>query len=144
MNSNYWLNLVAGNVWKADTSTPLPEKFYLGVSSKHPNKDGTGVEEPSGGGYARIELTGLKKGVEDGTVTNSAELRLPQSLSDWGVMTDWVIFDAQTEGHFLTADYFRNEADEPITRTLESGTTLVIRADTVKLWFKDDEIVPGG
>ena len=46
MNTNYFLNCVAGNVLGTKTSPTLPTEYYLGLSTTAPSADGTGATEP--------------------------------------------------------------------------------------------------
>lgn len=146
MNTNYWLNAIAGNVYRVSSASPLPEKFYLGLSTTHPDAEGGNVNEPKGGGYKRVELTDITMGTT-GRVTNSADIRFPESTDDQGVVTDWLLWDAEENGNLLEFDYFRKGGEgqdkyDQVTRTIEAGTVLVIRAGSVDLWFKDDTIPP--
>lgn len=146
MNTNYWLDAIAGNIYGVADTDPLPKKFYLGLSTTHPTAEGGNVSEPQGGGYKRVEVTGITKG-ETGHVTNAADIRFDESTDNQGVITDWLLYDAESEGHLLEFDYFRKGGEgpdkvDPVTRTIEAGTVLVIRAGSIDLWFKDDPIPP--
>lgn len=58
MNTTYFLNCVAGNVFNTKTSPALPTEYYLGLSTTAPAVGGTGATEPSSSaGYARVKLT---------------------------------------------------------------------------------------
>ncbi len=137
MNTTYWLDAISKNLFKVAGAPALPTKFYLGVCSTSPNKSGSNATEPAGGAYARMEVTGFTAG-ETGVVSNSAEIRFPKSTANWGTMTNWLLFDADTGGHLLCYDQFRKEDGSAITRTVEEGTVLVIDAGSLKLWVKDD------
>lgn len=146
MNTKYWLNAIAQNIYKIGGASALPTKFYLGLSTTHPNADGGNVNEPKGNGYKRVELTGLVVG-ETGHATNSTDIRFPESTGDQGVMTDWLLYDAEENGHLLEFDSFRKGGSggdkyTAVKRTIETGTILVIRARSIDLWFKDDTIPP--
>ena len=71
MNTTYFLNLVAGNVFGTKKTPAIPSNYYLGLSRTEPNVSGGNVSEPAAsGGYARIKLTNLSQ-PSNGVVTNS-------------------------------------------------------------------------
>lgn len=82
-----------------------PAAVYLGLSSTTPTKAGATVNEPSGGGYARIEVTSTAMNAAGGsTASNNTELAWAQATADWvgGVnLTDLVIYDAVSGGNFI-------------------------------------------
>lgn len=127
MNTTYFLNLVAGNVMGAQTDPAIPGKYYLALSQEAPSLDGTGVVEPdSEAGYARIEMTNLSAPV-DGVITNNSELAFNESTGDWGVLTHYGIFDAETGGNLLMYEALTQ------SRTVETGTVMVVRPGYLKL-----------
>ena len=70
MNTTYFLNCAAGNIFNTKTSPALPKTYYIGLSTSAPAINGTGVNEPStDAGYARVKLSSLG-GPVDGVVTN--------------------------------------------------------------------------
>ena len=143
MNTTYFLNCLAGNVFKSKTDDALPQSFYLGLSRGHPDKSGNGVQEPSGGGYARVEITGFTE-PDEGVVSNSTDIEFAESTEDWGVITDYVIYDAQTQGHLLMFDNLRDsKTKEPVTRTVEADTVMRVKTGSLQLWFKDDDLASG-
>lgn len=100
MNTTYFLDAIMGNVFQSKTSPALPESYYIGLSSTAPAVDGTGVTEPAGGAYARVELTGLTQ-PDNGEIENGATVTFAESTADWGTMTHYVVFDAATGGNLL-------------------------------------------
>lgn len=100
MTTTYFLNCVMGNVFGTQTEPPLPSAYYIGLSSTEPAADGTGVTEPTGGGYARVQLTSLS--VPDaGAIENTASVEFEESTDDWGTMTHYVVYDAPEGGNLL-------------------------------------------
>lgn len=126
MNTKHFLNTIAGNVMNTQTSPILPTKYYLGLSSTAPAVDGTNVTEPAGGGYARIQLTGLSAPT-DGVVKNTTSLQFPESTSTWGTVTHYAIYDAATEGNLLMFGTL-NKA-----RTVDSEVAMIIKPNTLTL-----------
>lgn len=47
MNTTYFLNCVAGNLFHTKESPTIPAQYYIGLSSSTPAIDGSGVNEPS-------------------------------------------------------------------------------------------------
>lgn len=126
MNTTYFLNLVAGNVFGTQKNPAIPEKMYLGLSKSAPDGEGN-VEEPGvGTGYARVELTGLSAPT-NGVVTNTNSIEFNESTADWGTMTHFVIFDSDNGGHLLM--YGRLSA----TRNVERATIMTIKAGSLNL-----------
>ena len=83
--------------------------LYLGLSTPHPNEDGTGVTEPSTtDGYSRVLLgtTGASatykmSAPEDGVSSNTAAILFPRAKASWGTITDAVFFTSETGGTFI-------------------------------------------
>lgn len=127
MNTTYFLNLVAGNVFGSKKSPAIPEKYYLGLSSTAPSLDGSSVTEPSdGAGYARVELTSLSTPVE-GVVTNSSAIDFAESTAEWGTMTHFVIYDAPSEGNLLMY------GELSASRRVEAATIMTIKIGSLNL-----------
>lgn len=100
MTTQYFLNVVAGNVYGTETGIALPTQYFIGLSTTAPTVTGTNVSEPSGAGYSRVELTTLGK-PSGGVVTNTASVDFPESTASWGTVTYFVIYDALTGGNLL-------------------------------------------
>lgn len=126
MNTTYFLSLAAGNIFGSKTDPAIPTAYYVGLSSTAPNGDGSNVNEPNGGGYARVKLAGLSE-PENGVIHNLNDINMEESTADWGIMTYYVIFDAVTGGNLLMYDVL-NPA-----RTIEEGTVMTITAGSLKL-----------
>jgi len=78
---------------------------WIGLSSTTPTKSGSNVTEPSGGGYARIQLLASEMNAASGSATeNNADQTFPQATADWvsgADLTNMVMYDASTAGNFL-------------------------------------------
>lgn len=134
MNTTYFLNTVAGNLFLSDTSTPLPDAYYLGLSTTAPSADGTGVTEPSSSaGYRRVEITDLSAPVS-GVVTSTIDIEFPESLDDWGTISHYAVFDSETNGNLLIYGSLQR------ARSMDEGSILTIRAgDLTFSVFNEDE-----
>lgn len=127
MNTNYFLNLVAGNVFRTKTSPGIPSNYYIGLSTTTPNASGGNVTEPgSGKGYARVQLTSLST-PSNGVITNTADVNWAESTANWGTITHYVIFDALTGGNVLCYGSLST------SRTVEASTIMSIRANGITI-----------
>ena len=58
MNTTYFLNCGAGNLFHTTENPAIPAQYYIGLSSTTPAVDGSGVKEPSSdAGYNRLLLS---------------------------------------------------------------------------------------
>lgn len=129
MNTTYFLNCVAGNLFKTRENPALPAEYYIGLSSTAPNMDGTNVGEPStSSGYARIKLDCLSEPT-DGVVTNTLAINFDESTVSWGTITHFVIYDTGTAGSGNLLMY--GELSTP--RTVEAATIMTIKDGYLKL-----------
>lgn len=126
MNTNYFLDCVAGGVFQSPSAS-LPNEFYIGLSTTTPSADGTGVTEPSSSaGYKRIKLLSISEPA-GGVVSNSSSITFDESTASWGVVTHFVIFDALSGGNLLIF----GELSSP--RTVEADTIMAIKEGYLKL-----------
>lgn len=126
MNTKYFLNLVAKNAYAISGAAALPTKIYLGLSSTAPNAEGNNVTEPNGGGYKRIEITGLKE-PENGVTKNQNILTFPRTSASWGNVSHYVVYDAQLGGHLLQY----GELEE--ATTIVKNASLIFEPNTITL-----------
>ena len=82
-----------------------PTAVYAGLSSTTPTKSGSNVTEPSGGAYARIQITsGNFDTAASSATTTNAEKSFATATADWvsgSDLTHLVLYDAVTAGNFL-------------------------------------------
>lgn len=129
MNTTYFLNLVSGNVFQSQTSPAIPTEYYIGLSTTTPNINGSNVNEPPASAfYQRIKLTSLSAPTA-GVVTNTADISWPESTSDWGVVTSYVIYDSATVG----AGNLLMFGDLTTPRSVEKDTIMTIKTAYLKL-----------
>lgn len=110
MITTYFMNLLANYTLGGRRETDLPEGLYLGLSSTAPNLSGGNVREPaisSATGYARTQLPQMSEAV-NGKVVNEGMISMPESVTSWGTMTHWVIYDAASGGNLLMYGQFAN------------------------------------
>lgn len=132
MNTTYFLNCVAGNVFGSKKTSALPTEYYVGLSQSAPNMDGSGVMEPQASAmYARVKATLSEP--TGGVVTNSGNISFQESTGAWGTLTHFAIYDAPTDGNLL----IYGELSSP--RVVEANTIMTIKAGDLKLSVQNPE-----
>lgn len=78
---------------------------YVALSSSAPQLNGTGVTEPSAGGYARVTTSAATwASAGAGTTSNAAAITFPTATADWAAgsnLTYGVLYDAAAAGNVL-------------------------------------------
>lgn len=83
---------------------------YIALSTADPTDDGTGLAEPSGGGYARVAYANGTGAWTDASaagvtkLTNASDIVFPTATADWSGganMTHFAIMDAASGGNIL-------------------------------------------
>lgn len=98
--SNYaeekFLELIVG---KNAFSKPT---VYVALSTADPTDDGSGLAEPSGNGYARVETSGddWNESV-NGSISNAENIVFPEPTGPWETITHFALFDAPENGNML-------------------------------------------
>ena len=98
INKNAILDLLFGA-----TAFSVPATHYLALSTTQPTDAGSNVNEPSGGGYARIAVVndGTKwVAASGGEKSNSNDIVFATASSLWGTIGWWAIYDAISSGNF--------------------------------------------
>jgi len=130
MNSTYWLNTIMGTMYTNNETA-----FYVGLSSTLPEADGTGISEPTGGNYSRVEITAFSNPI-NGVVKNTTSLEFPRSTAVWfpsdSKASYWVLFDGSSASANLLSSGALDEA-----KTIESNTTITIAAETLSVTLTD-------
>lgn len=127
MNTTHFLNRVAGNLFRTETSPAIPTEYYIGLSTTEPTMSGANVSEPSASaGYGRVLLESLSAPV-NGVVTNTANINFEESTASWGTVTHFVIYDAEIDGNLLMYGALSTP------RVVEAATVMTIRQDYLRL-----------
>lgn len=84
------------------TSFSAPAEYYVALSTTQPTDSGANVNEPSGGGYARLGI--LNNGTNwvaasAGEKANAGDLSFPTASSLWGTIGWWCLYDAVSGGN---------------------------------------------
>ena len=94
MNTTYWIDRIMKLAYRTGTND-----VYVGLSSSAPNPDGTGVTEPSGGGYSRAHLLYFSE-PSNGEVHNTEPVIFPPSVAQWfsdeTPATHWCLFNGKS------------------------------------------------
>lgn len=98
--ANHHLDVVYGG------APPIPT-FYVAALYTSPVYLSTGstLDEPSGGGYARVEVANDDTGwthAADGMKSNMADVLFPVATENWGTIRFWAICTAATGGEIVT------------------------------------------
>ena len=74
--------------------------IYIGLSLDAPNRDGTGVREPStNAGYKRMRLQSSQMSEpQNGVTTNVETIYFAEATAQWGVCTYFCLFGGGTVG----------------------------------------------
>ena len=127
MNTTHFLNRVAGNLFRTETSPAIPTEYYIGLSTTEPTMNGTNVSEPSAStGYSRVLLDNLSAPT-NGVVTNTQNINFEESTASWGTITHFVIYDAEVDGNLLMYGALSTP------RVVEAATVMTIRQDYLRL-----------
>ncbi len=84
-------------------------EWWIGLSSSAPTAaGGTGVMEPTGGGYTRVKVPAASWSIatafDPAVVENSVSVLFPTATASWlagAALTYSVLYDAQTAGNLL-------------------------------------------
>lgn len=135
MISTYFKNMVADVVWKTVSDATLPDTYYLALSSTEPAEDGTGATEPDTScGYARVPVTALSSAV-DGVTSNSVAISWPKIITDGGIVSCWILYDAATDGNVLMSGSLGG------SKHLDAGFSISILAGKLSLNVREASVV---
>lgn len=90
--------------WTQKASWTQPAATWMGLSSTTPTAGGSNVTEPSGGSYARVQVTAAQfDSAASGATTTNVDKTFPQATADWvsgNDLTHAVFFTASSAGTF--------------------------------------------
>lgn len=127
--TTYQANRLNNYLFGATSFTPNGT-YYIGLSTTAINAAGTGVTEPTGGGYKRVAVTNNKTNFTDSTggiVQNKAQFEFPESTTAWGTITHVFIADSLTGGNILYYDALTTP------RTVQTATILLFAINSMKI-----------
>lgn len=98
--SNYWENKILDHVFGKGSYTP--PTIYVALSTADPLDDASGLSEPSGNGYARVQTDVSDwSPASGGSLSNVADITFGAAAGSWGTITHFALFDAATGGNML-------------------------------------------
>lgn len=98
---NYAEAKILDHVFKISAYTPATH-LLVALSTADPTDDGSGLAEPSGGSYARVQCDGwTRSGTAPTQVANTADITFPTATGNWGTVTHFAILD--DGGNFIAA-----------------------------------------
>ena len=115
--SDYWENKILDHIFGKSSYT-APAHIYVGLSLADPGDDGSGLSEPSGGSYVRVETSPSDwTAASGGVIENAVDITFPNPTGNWGLITHCALFDAASGGNFLagtplTSSYNVTETSE--------------------------------
>lgn len=127
--TTYQANRLNNYLFGATSFTPNGT-YYIGLSTTAINAAGTGVTEPTGGGYKRVAVINNKTNFTDSTggiVQNKVQFEFPESTTAWGTITHVFISDGLTGGNILYYDALTTP------RTVQTATILLFAINSMKI-----------
>ena len=98
--SDYWENKILDHIFGKGSYTP--PTIYVGLSTADPADDGSGLAEPSGNAYARVQTSVSDwNAAVNGSLDNTGNITFAQATGNWGTITHFALFDAATAGNML-------------------------------------------
>ena len=98
--ADYWENEILDHLFGKGSYTP--PTIYVGLSTADPTDDASGVAEPSGNAYARVQTAGSDWNVASGgAIDNANDINFPEATGSWGTITHFALFDATSGGNML-------------------------------------------
>jgi hypothetical protein len=108
--SDHWENEILDHIFgkglynaTLGTGGSYPDvTIYVGLSTADPLDDASGLAEPVGNGYARVQTSASDwNAASAGFLDNTNELIFSEATGSWGTITHFVLFDAATAGNML-------------------------------------------
>jgi hypothetical protein len=107
--------------------------YYIGLSKTTPSATGGNVTEPSSStGYKRMPLDVMGT-PSDGQIQNTDIIFFPESLSDWGTITHFVVYSGQS-GSVVFFGALNSSVNVP------TGYVPIFRAGALKVGLDKDTL----
>lgn len=121
--SDYSENKILDHITgKAEFAKPTA---YVGLSTADPTDDGSGLAEPSGGSYARVQTSAANwNSAASGSISNAQDITFPEATGSWGTITHFALFDAESGGNMLA------HGDLTVSKAVSSGDTVKFSGGT--------------
>jgi hypothetical protein len=111
---------------------------WVALSTSTPTATGTNVTEPSTGSYARVETAAgdwaaagnITKG---GSIANTNAVDFPTPTGNWGTVTHFVLYDAETTGNVI------GYGPLSASKSVETDDEVTFPAGDLKITGVDDD-----
>ncbi len=126
---NYLENELLDHVF-GNSAYSAPATLYLALSTADPTDDGSGLNEPSGGSYARLGVTNNLTNfpaATGGSKSNGVDFTFVTATASWGVISHMAIFDAVSGGNMLA------HAALTSSKTIDNGDTVIFEAGNLTI-----------
>lgn len=113
--STYLRNQLRDHLFR-DASFTKPSELWISAHTGDPGL--TGLNEVSGGSYARVQRDPANanwSGDVEGETDNLAVITFPAPTADWGIVTYFGVWDAASGGNFIL------KGQLAIPKTINSG-----------------------
>ncbi len=98
--TDYWEDRILDHIF--GKGNYAPPTIYVGLSTADPLDDSSGLAEPSGNSYARVQTSASDwNAASDGSLDNANDITFAQATGNWGTITHFALFDAATGGNML-------------------------------------------
>jgi hypothetical protein len=97
---NFWENEILDHIFNKGSYTA--PTIYVALSTADPTDDASGIAEPSGNGYARVQTAaGDWNAAVSGLIDNANAITFPTATGSWGTLTHFALYDALSDGNML-------------------------------------------
>jgi hypothetical protein len=98
--SNYWQDKILNHLFGKGVCAP--PTIHVALSTMDPLDDASGLAEPTGNAYARVETSPSDwNAADDGSLDNAGDIIFPKATGAWGTITHFALFDVATGGNML-------------------------------------------
>ena len=98
--SNYWEDKILNHIFGKNIYSP--PTIYVALSTANPLDDASGIVEPTGNAYTRVETSPSDWNVATGgSISNADDIAFPKAKGNWETITHFALFDAASGGHML-------------------------------------------
>lgn len=100
------------------TSWTMPT-VWVGLSTADPLDDASGLAEPVGNNYDRVETGAADWNASSGgSSSNANDIEFPEASGSWGTITHFALFDAESGGNMI------GHGNLTVPKPVSSGDTL--------------------
>jgi hypothetical protein len=98
--SKHWQDKILNHLF--GKSVYVPPTIHVALSTADPLDDASGLAEPLGNGYVRVETSASDwSTATNGSLSNAGDIIFPKAAGNWGTITHFALFDAATGGNML-------------------------------------------